>query len=72
MTARTIVLTGATNGIGLESSLQLAAQGHRLVLVGRNPAKLAATSDATRAAGATSVDTVVADYESLDSVRRAA
>ena len=35
MSARTIVVTGATNGIGLQSSLQFAGQGHRLVLVGR-------------------------------------
>ena len=68
----TIVLTGATNGIGLESSLQLAGQGHRLVLLGRNPAKLSAVAERVAAAGATSVDTVVADFESLDSVRAGA
>jgi NAD(P)-dependent dehydrogenase (short-subunit alcohol dehydrogenase family) len=69
---RTVVLTGATNGIGLESSLQLAAQGHRLVLVGRNPEKLAAVAGRVSAAGADAVDTVVADHESLASVRSAA
>ena len=44
MTGRTVVLTGATNGIGLESAAQLAALGHRLVLVGRNPEKLTAAA----------------------------
>jgi retinol dehydrogenase-14 len=72
VTTRTIVLTGSTNGIGLESSLQLAGQGHRLVLVGRNRAKLTATAERVTAAGADLVDTVVADFESLDSVRGAA
>ena len=52
MSPRTIVLTGSTNGIGLESSLQLAAQGHRLVLVGRNRTKLTATAAQVSAAGA--------------------
>ena len=71
-TPRTVVLTGATNGIGLESSLQLAAQGHRLVLVGRNPDKLRAASERVTAAGADTVDCVVADFESLHSVGAAA
>ena len=69
---RTVVITGATAGIGLESALQIAAEGHRLVLVGRNPDKLAAAAAEVRAAGAAGVDTVVADYESLHSVRVAA
>jgi len=68
----TVVLTGATAGIGLESALQIAADGHRLVLVGRNPDKLEGAAAEVRAAGAAGVDTVVADYESLDSVRAAA
>jgi len=69
---KTVVLTGATNGIGLESALQIAAEGHRLVLVGRSPEKLGNVAEQVRAAGASDVDTVVADYESLDSVRQAA
>lgn len=73
MTApKTVVITGATNGIGLESALQIGAEGHRLVLVGRNPDKLERAAEAVREAGASEVDTVVADFESLDSVRAAA
>ena len=68
----TVVLTGATAGIGLESALQIAAEGHRLVLVGRSPDRLARAAAEVRAVGAAAVDTVVADYESLDSVRAAA
>jgi retinol dehydrogenase-14 len=66
---KTIVVTGATNGIGLEAAQQLAAQGHHLVLVGRSPEKLAHAADLVTAAGAASVDTLVADFSSLDSVR---
>jgi retinol dehydrogenase 14 len=69
---RTVVITGATAGIGLESALQIASEGHHLVLVGRNPDKLAAAATEVRSVGAAGVDTVVADYESLESVRVAA
>ncbi|MDX6294058.1 MAG: short chain dehydrogenase, partial [Kribbellaceae bacterium] len=31
---RTVVLVGATSGLGREAAKQLAADGHRLVLVG--------------------------------------
>ena len=70
--ATTVVLTGATNGIGLEAAQQIAAEGHRLVLVGRSPEKLEQAAEAVRAAGASEVETVVADFESLESIRDAA
>ena len=65
----TIVVTGASAGIGLESALQLGADGHHLVLVGRHEVRLADAAEAVRAAGATHVDTFTADFASLDSVR---
>lgn len=33
---KTIVFTGATNGLGAASAVQLAKQGHRLVLIARD------------------------------------
>jgi retinol dehydrogenase-12 len=39
MSGKTCVITGATDGIGLEAAIRLGAMGARLVLVGRNPAK---------------------------------
>ena len=65
----TIVVTGASAGIGLESALQLGADGHHLVLVGRHGVRLADAAEAVRAAGAIHVDTFTADFSSLDSVR---
>ncbi len=40
--AKTICITGATDGIGLALAGSLAAEGHKLLLHGRNPEKLAA------------------------------
>ncbi len=39
MNGKTCIITGATDGIGLESACRLGALGARLVLVGRNHAK---------------------------------
>ena len=75
MAGRTVVLTGPTSGLGREAAGSLAAMGARLVLVGRDPAKLARTVDELAGAGAapaTELATVVADLSSLASVRAAA
>ena len=37
---KTILITGSTDGIGLETAKILASQGHRVLLHGRNPSKL--------------------------------
>ncbi|MET3961062.1 retinol dehydrogenase-14 [Marmoricola sp. OAE513] len=70
---KTIVITGASDGIGLESASQLAAQGHHLVLVGRSPTKLAAAVQriATESPQV-KVDSFTADFASLADVRRLA
>jgi NAD(P)-dependent dehydrogenase (short-subunit alcohol dehydrogenase family) len=42
---RTIVITGASDGIGAAASRQLVARGDRVVLVGRSPEKTRAVAD---------------------------
>ena len=63
MPTRTIVLTGASDGIGAAAAQALAARGDRVVVVGRSPGKTAAVA---RAVGA---EHHVADFARLDEVR---
>lgn len=66
----TIVITGATSGIGLESAVQLARQGHHLVLVGRDAAKTEATVQQVRErGGSATVEAALGDFASQTSVR---
>ena len=59
----TIVITGASSGIGAIAARRLAEQGHEIAVVGRNPER-------TRAVAAeVSGRHFLADYDSLDSVR---
>lgn len=53
---RTIVLIGATSGIGRACALQLAAAGHRLILVGRDARRGATLLDALAAPTARAPD----------------
>ena len=62
-TPRTVVITGASDGIGAAAARRLHADGHRVVVVGRSPEK-------TRAVAAElGVEHHVADFARLDDVR---
>lgn len=63
MSQRTIVITGASDGIGAAAARKLAAKGERLLLVGRRAEKLDAV------AGPLGAETFVADFERLADVR---
>ena len=67
---KTIVITGASDGIGLEASSQLAAQGHHVVMVGRTPAKVTAAVKRVRHESPDApVESYLCDNTSLDDVR---
>ncbi len=66
---KTILITGSTDGIGLAAARLLAAQGHTLLLHGRDPAKLADTAKALASqAGAGRIETCLADLSRLEEV----
>src|ERR1700722_7682043 len=47
--SKTIVITGASGGIGAAGARQLHKDGHRVVIVGRSPAKSESVDRALRA-----------------------
>jgi NAD(P)-dependent dehydrogenase (short-subunit alcohol dehydrogenase family) len=68
MDVQTIVITGATDGLGRAVALDLATAGHRLILHGRRPEALADVRDEVAAAGGTDPAIVRADLSSLAEV----
>jgi len=62
-TARTIVITGASSGIGAAAARQLALAGQRVVVVGRDPQRTRAVADEVGA------PFHVADFADLSQVR---
>lgn len=66
---KTILITGATDGIGLETAKMMASDGHTLLLHGRSPEKLQAAADAVFAIkGSGDVRTYKADLSNLAEV----
>ncbi|BDP41588.1 hypothetical protein DAETH_15570 [Deinococcus aetherius] len=67
MDGKTVLVTGATNGIGLVTARELARMSARVVIVSRDPEKTARVAEEVGAA-----DFLVADLSELAQVRRAA
>ncbi|MBZ9711803.1 SDR family oxidoreductase [Deinococcus multiflagellatus] len=64
---RTVLVTGATGGIGLVTARELARQGERVLIVGRDPQKTGRVAGEIGAAG-----TFLADLSELAQVQRLA
>lgn len=63
---KTILVTGATDGIGLETVRMLAEQGHQLIVHGRSQDKIAAVENELKEL--TRVKTYKADLSNLQAV----
>ena len=72
MQGKRVLITGATNGIGLAAARMLAAQGASVAIVGRSATRTEHAARSIRAGNAVAVDTFLADLASQASVRRLA
>ena len=73
LVGKTILITGATDGIGKQSAIKLARMGARILIHGRNPEKAENVRlEIIQASNNPLVETVIADLQSLKQVRNLA
>jgi len=72
MAGKTVLITGASGGIGRATAVGLATMGAHLAITGRDRGRTAGAADEIRAAGAAQVDVFVADLSDQGEVRRLA
>ena len=72
MAGKTVLITGATSGIGRATALGLARMGAHLAITGRDRGRTEDAAREIRAAGGGEVDVLVADLSSQSEVRRLA
>jgi retinol dehydrogenase-14 len=72
MQGKTVVITGATSGIGTETARALAEMGARVVMINRNPRKAEGVAEDLRRTATGSIELVQGDMSSFASIRSAA
>jgi retinol dehydrogenase 13 len=66
---KTVVLSGATSGIGLETARLFAGKGARLICLNRDPRRSAALEEELKRSFDCEIRTITVDFESLEQVR---
>ena len=69
LNGKTVVLSGATSGIGLETARLLAGRGASLICLNRDPARSVALEEELRKAHNCDIRTILVDFGSLAQVR---
>jgi NAD(P)-dependent dehydrogenase (short-subunit alcohol dehydrogenase family) len=69
---KTVLITGATNGIGLAAARELARQGAKVTIVGRTPEKCASVTDSIGTETGGAVDYLCADLSTIAGVMQVA
>lgn len=72
MQGKTVLITGATSGIGKETARALVGMGARVVMINRNPAKAEEVAAEIRQAGTGTVELLKGDMSSFASIREGA
>jgi NAD(P)-dependent dehydrogenase (short-subunit alcohol dehydrogenase family) len=66
---KTVLVTGATSGIGLESAVELARRGARVVLVGRDEDRTLAAVESVRTRAGVDADHLLCDFSQQAAIR---